>query len=137
MPQSFLSSIGEFEYHDIDGSYELLKKYSIVINILPPHDINYGFMSLSQHGVLNFGIGFRWDGASGPAIDTQSFMRASMIHDALYFLLRVGDLPISYRKDIDLLLYQICRDDGMSILRALYVYYAVRLFGRYAVQQLI
>lgn len=136
MDDNFLSVVGEFKYQRFDNHYELLNRYSIIINICPEQDINYNIMSLSRDGLLSLDEGFKWDGASGPAIDTKDFMRASMIHDALYFLLRIGDLPVSYRKQADLLLYQMCRADGMPILRAWYVYYAVRLFGNYAVQRL-
>jgi len=73
--------------------------------------------------------GYAWDGPSGPAIDTASFMRGSMVHDALYQLMRDGYLEHSYRKQSDQLLQQICKEDGMWTLRAFWVYLGVRLFA--------
>ena len=74
-------------------------------------------------------IGFQWDGASGPAIDTPSFMRASLVHDALYKLAREGMLPDGWRLPADKVLVAILRKDGMSWIRRKWVCGAVRGFG--------
>lgn len=75
--------------------------------------------------------GYAWDGPSGPAIASASFMRASLVHDALYQLMREGHLQLDpHRRAADLLLRRMCREDGMWALRAWWVYHAVRLFGR-------
>lgn len=76
--------------------------------------------------------GYAWDGPSGPTIDTKSFMRGSLVHDALYQLMRDGYLDGSYRKVADKILKYMCINDGMSILCAELVYIAVRLFARFA-----
>ena len=49
------------------------------------------------------------DGPSGPAIDTKNFMRASLVHDALYQLMRLGTLDKSRRQYADRLLQTIRR----------------------------
>lgn len=76
--------------------------------------------------------GYAWDGPSGPTFDTKAFMRGSLVHDALYQLIRMnpqaprrGEL----RAAADLELHHICRADGMSQFRAWYVYRGVRMFG--------
>lgn len=73
--------------------------------------------------------GYAWDGPSGPTFDTPSFMRGSLVHDALYQLIREGQLGVEHRKAADQLLRRICREDGMSAVRAWWVYQAVRIFG--------
>lgn len=78
---------------------------------------------------------YAWDGPSGPAVDTPSFMRASLVHDALYQLMREGKLPESYRKAADDLMRQICREDGMCWLRAWWCYRAVRRFAAKAARK--
>ena len=80
-------------------------------------------------GCLLVKEGYAWDGASGPAVDTVTFLRGSLVHDALYQLIREGALPRSFRRAADSLLRDICIEDGMGWLRAWYVYRAVRWFA--------
>ncbi len=82
-----------------------------------------------QGGRLLISPEYAWDGPSGPTIDTKSFMRGSLAHDALYQLMREGKLNRHYRKYTDRLLKKICLEDGMNKFRAWYVYKAVRMFG--------
>ena len=88
------------------------------------------YLELRDDGQLAIHKGYAWDGPSGPTIDTLTFMRGSLVHDALYQLIRLGDIPSDHRRHADRLLRDICRKDGMSPLRAWYVYIAVRLCGR-------
>lgn len=90
------------------------------------------YVFLMSSGKLTLQNGYEWDGASG-AIDTKSIMRASLVHDGLYQLIREGHLAKGYRKRADRIMYRICRQDGMSWFRAQYVYRAVRWFGRFAI----
>ena len=56
-------------------------------------------------------------------------MRGSLVHDALYQLMRDGYLPLKTREYADWLLREICIEDGMSKIRADWVYMGVDLFG--------
>lgn len=92
------------------------------------------YCSISASGLLTIKPGYCWDGPSGPTFDTKSFMRGSLIHDALYQLLRetgFGDgLPHdSRRKRADKILRDVCLQDGMWAWRAAWVYRAVRNFA--------
>jgi hypothetical protein len=54
-------------------------------------------------------------------------MRGSLVHDALYQLMREGFLEKNVHRSIaDRLLYDLVREDGMNWFRAKYVYYAVK-----------
>lgn len=77
---------------------------------------------------------YAWDGPSGPTFDTKNFIRGSLVHDALYQMIRAGKLIKVFRVDADQLLRKICRDDGMNRFRAWYVYSAVRLFAAGAIK---
>jgi len=90
------------------------------------------FITLFTDGMLLIRKGYAWDGASGPAIDTKNIIRGSLVHDALYQLLRQGNLDMSWREQADKDLKRICLEDGMSKLRAWYVYKCVRGFARRA-----
>ncbi len=111
-----------------------LKSYYYYKTIIKPKNVAYNdFIALYPNGMLTIRKGYAWDGPSGPAIDTPSFMQASLVHDALYQLMREGLIDINYRKDADLLLYKIAREDGMWQLRVLWTYWAVRRFAKSAI----
>jgi len=68
-------------------------------------------------------------GRRGPARDTKNFMRASLVHDALYQLIRKKVLSRKWRLEADKELKRICLEDGMSNIRAGYVYRTVRMLA--------
>ena len=117
--------------------YRKLKGYKYQLTEPYNYHLNYKFdgqMGNLSHivlvnNLLHIKRGYAWDGPSGPTIDTKNFMRASLVHDALYQLLRSGDLRPCFRIEADRILRDICRMDGMSRFRAWYVYQAVRLFA--------
>ena len=80
-------------------------------------------------GILFIKENYQWDGPSGPTIDTKNFMEGSLVHDALYQLIREQQLDPSLKKRADQILREICLLNGMSKIRAGWVYWAVRLFG--------
>lgn len=86
-------------------------------------------MELDENGNLIIGSGFRWDGPSGSTIDTPDFMRASLVHDALYRMMMSGALPSHRRKKVDDLFHSHLVEDKMPRWRAWYSWAAVRLFG--------
>ena len=108
--------------------YELTQDYSFETGI-SGYTISTGLLSLSQSGLLIIKSTYAWDGPSGPTFDTPSFMRGSLIHDALYQLIRLKLLPKSARRMADTLLREVCLIDGMSRFRAWYVYQGVHLFA--------
>lgn len=109
--------------------YQLVKDYELLIPI-KEKSIVERFIELYSDGRLLIKKGYCWDGPSGPTIDTITFMRGSLVHDALYQLIRMECLDLSYRYQADQILYQILLEDGMNIIRANYAYWGVRLFAR-------
>ena len=114
-----------------DGyKYQLKRDYTQVIDIKPSSAIDSYFITLDPSGLLTIKKGYAWDGPSGPTIDTKNFMRGSLVHDALYQLMRENQLDKAIYRDIaDRLLQKMCIEDGMSKLRAWWVYEAVKRFG--------
>ena len=88
------------------------------------------FIDLYANGIMIVRHGYAWDGASGPTIDTRNSMRASLLHDAGYQLMREGILRLDYKGYFDDEFYRILRKSGMSYLRALVWYNAVVRFGK-------
>lgn len=106
--------------------YQLASNYLISTKIFPVRTITTLYISLGIDGELYIKEGYAWDGPSGPTVDTPNFMRGSLVHDALYQLIREGHLSLSYRRPADEELKRICREDGMSWARTQWVYLGVR-----------
>lgn len=87
----------------------------------------------ADHCAIRVFKGFQWDGPSGPVIDAiaKTAMRASLVHDFLYWLLREGLLGprITYRWHADRIYREHCREDGMGWLRAWWQWRGLRLFA--------
>ncbi len=109
--------------------YQLAISYKVQTAVRPKKLVQTRYLSLNEKGSLRISSGYAWDGPSGPTVDTKSFMRGSLVHDALYQLIRRGWLSQDYREAADLELWKICREDGMSRMRAWYVHRAVRRVG--------
>ena len=114
-----------------DGyKYQLKQPFTLLIDIKPTLPIDTDYIILDGKGNLTISRGYAWDGPSGPTIDTLTFMRGSLIHDALYQLMREGYLDNQVHRDkADRILQKICREDGMWSVRAWWVYQGVRWFA--------
>lgn len=124
-----------FEYIKLDDdNYELLSPYyyewdnfELVIDHSAPQ-VKYSSLTSSYILLVE---GYCWDGATG-AVDTETIMKASAVHDALCVARQQGLIPNTFkvRVWIDKILYRICRENGMSRFRAMYVYIGVRVYRR-------
>lgn len=97
--------------------------------IRPAQPGGNSFVELSAAGVLILRRGYAWNGASGPAINTENWRTASGVHDGLYQLIREGVLTMAHREAADDLMRDILLGKGMFALRALWSHAAVRQFG--------
>jgi hypothetical protein len=110
--------------------YQLAEDYRVRVSVVPVQDIDTEFIKLDTRGMLSIKRGYAWDGPSGPTFDTKNFMRGSLVHDALYQLMRNRDLSkVRWREEADLELKRLCLEDGMSGIRAAWVHRGVRLGG--------
>ncbi|MCK5218688.1 hypothetical protein KAR10_04150 [bacterium] len=109
--------------------YQLKVDYVCYVDIKPKADIVTKYISLTVDGLLTIRNGYAWDGPSGPTVDTRTFMRGSLVHDAIYQLIRQGYLPASARGPGDKELKKICLEDGMMKIRAWWVYRSVQGFA--------
>jgi len=116
-------------YYKEGYKYQLAETYSVETYLRPYIESGNKFVSIDTQGVLTIKEGYAWDGASGPAIDTNTFLRGSLVHDALYQLIGLGVLPPNQKQYADLMLKDIILEDGMSPLRAWWVHKAVKHFG--------
>ena len=76
-----------------DGyKYQLVQDYEVRIEITG-HNVKSDFIELTSDGRLKIKKYYCWDGPSGITVDTKNFMRGSLIHDALYQLMRESYSP--------------------------------------------
>ena len=121
-----------------DGyKYQLYTTYFHRLKHLRPAEpILTDYMDVLPTGRLIIKRGYAWDGPSGPTIDTKTFMRGSLVHDALYQMIRRKFLPMDpCRNQADRELQRICIQDGMNRFRAWYVYQAVDKFGHFGLKK--
>lgn len=101
--------------------YQLVEDYKEQLPIFIPETVSYGHIILNgeesfwepwQRRVLHIEKGYAWDGPSGPVMDVSWLMTPSLVHDALYELMRWERLDISWRAPADKLFV------SMAIARA-------------------
>ena len=109
--------------------YQLAESYETRIAVYPGGWIETDYIRLSPNGDLIIKAGYAWDGPSGPTIDTKSAMRGSLIHDALYQLMREELLDKEWRGPADWIYEKACVEDGMFKIRAWGHFRALRAFG--------
>ena len=131
----------EFYYRKIKHvqyNYELLRDYIVDVGIQPHTNILGKFYYLDYKGVLTIRTGYKWDGVSGPMIDTDNTMIAGAIHDVGYRMIRRGELNIEYKSEWDSIFKKVLLENGKpvtifgqwwNILRANYAYAGVHFFG--------
>lgn len=120
-------------YYKEGFKYQLTQDHIEEIGIVPSQPIKTEYIWLDEEGFLVVKKGYAWDGASGPTIDTKSSMRGSLVHDALYQLMRMGLLDEKIvRPKADALLKKLCIEDGMNYIRADFWKIAVNLFAESA-----
>ncbi len=124
------------KYRKLEGyKYDLVERYELWLGKDLPTVLIYKYLFIQRDREnarckLVIMEHYAWDGPSGLALDTKDFMRGSLVHDALYQLMREEVLGRKYRKYADQLLRKICLQDGMGKFRAWYVYRAVRMFAK-------
>jgi hypothetical protein len=120
----------EVLYRNIAGAKQTCSEFKFTLPVKPGYSGDYGLVKFDPDGHVTVAIGFIWNGASGPTIDTSDTVCASLGHDVMYWLMQEFILPAAmYKQPADLWFYERLRTDGMPDLRAWYWYRAVMKFG--------
>lgn len=104
--------------------YQLAKDYTHFVGIFG-YEIATDYLQLDKNGFLTLKRGYATDGPSGLTFDTRNSIRGSFVHDGVYQLIRNGLIDRKYKANADLLLRDICVEDGMWKARAWWWYTAV------------
>jgi len=121
--------MNEYIVYDHPYKYQTFYTFSVQTDIKGIY-AHTAQLHLAEDGVLTITKGYKYDGPSGPAVDTDNFMDGSAVHDALYELGRRKLLPIKFRKNADRMMFKINRAAGMSRRRAAWTYAGVRAGAR-------
>lgn len=118
----------EISWDKVGKLYELTKGAQFNVDIKPKQTVTFGNAVLTKHGELLLFRGVRWDGASGPAIDTKTNMRASLVHDILILMVQSGKLPRDAitKFKIDREYARLALEDGMFPLRIALHYMVIK-----------
>lgn len=117
-------------YQKKNWKYHLPEPVTLQTQIYPEKTLTTEWITLTPSGKLTLAKGYCWDGASGPAVDTPSFMRGSAVHDALCQLIKLGLLAATYFAEATRELLRWCKRDGMWSPRRAWVRWAVDEYGR-------
>lgn len=111
--------------------YKLVEPLVIQTDIYPESDIIHEYFAIYKDGLMTINAGYSFDGASGPAIDTENFLRGACAHDVPFQAAQLCyPLPKDWREKANKMLVRLTREDGMSWIRCKWVYAAVSMFGR-------
>lgn len=112
--------------------YKLEEAYQDLLPFIVPEKIEIIGWLKAVGDELWIANGYAWDGAStGLPWTPKKWLRPSLVHDALYQLIREGQLPMERRQDADNIFYQLLRENQVNVVLAFAAYLAVRLFGNY------
>ena len=117
-------------YQELKGYKYLNKKAEVFETDIKGLVFGHEYFELRPDGLLLVRKQYAWDGPSGPAIDTKTFMLGSLVHDVLYQAMREGLLSRDFRKQADQEMRKVCLEQGMWKFRAWYAYRFVRLFAK-------
>ena len=110
--------------------FKVEENFSIELPFKIP-DFEHQYASLKD-GILSVKRGYAWDGASGPIINTQDTLVASLVHDVLYQAMRLNLIKSSEenKRIADKNFFEILKMHGVNSIRRKVWYFAVRLFGK-------
>lgn len=124
------------DYREIDHplyKYEMIRSRTVQTSWLGT-TIDCLFFHLNVLGLMTIKKGYRWDGPSGPTVDTPSFMRSSAVHDCFFQALRQALIKEEQREEFFISanrdLKSISIEDGMLKTRAKIVKFSVSKFGK-------
>jgi len=116
--------------------YQLVKSTEQLLTFASGKDIVTEYVHFYKTGLLWLREGYAWDGPSVSTIGDYTNMRGSVMHDAIYQLMRLGLLHSKYRDMADREFRSMCRKDGICSSRADMYFDDVHLFGGlYAIRQ--
>jgi hypothetical protein len=118
-------------YYTRGYSYKLVKQFKIKVPIRVNAESKFIHL---RDGTLTIDEGYTWDGPTGsPDLDKE--MRASLVHDALYELVRNGHLSKDLIPEMNKIFEEIDLEDGDGGFRAEFMYRFENVVGKLFIQK--
>ncbi|NCC32817.1 MAG: hypothetical protein EOM24_12470 [Chloroflexia bacterium] len=111
--------------------YQLQDTYVTTVGIVGC-SATASFLRLDADGRLVIAGGYAWDGAT-LCPDFDWIVRGTLIHDAIYQLIRTGLVDAKHKAAADNALHKACIEDGAWKWQAALVRFAVHRFGGFGV----
>lgn len=119
-----------WKYKNESLEIQPVSELAFVMAVLPFVSLRNGFITIKEQ--------YAWNGASFFLFTwfgtPDSWLIPSLIHDALYQLMREGKLDAKHRQVVDAIFYRLLRERGVWYLIACLAHYAVRIGGNYAMR---
>jgi len=106
--------------------YKTFGEFTCYINAPREITVYTDFVEMGA-GEITIADEYAWDGSTGVS-DKHSII-ASLVHDALYQLMRLGLVDLKYRIVADRIYRDMCIAEGMSRIEAGIRYQGLRWFG--------
>jgi len=113
-------------YTKVGSSYQVVRDFKIQTEILGLTACS-DLYCLTADGMLYIYKWYAWDGPTG-GWNTDSFVKASCVHDVLCEMINEGILPRSTQPLADGEMHKINHDAGMWLPRVIWTYGAVRFY---------
>ena len=123
-------NIGELAYSKGYRYQVRLNPCSCTSKIRLEADIITPWFTIRADGLITAHVGYAWNGANKPAINTKSFVRPSLFHDIVRQAVAEGLLDPKWLDEGDRLMRRIARADKMRKIRRWWTFKAVNLHGK-------
>lgn len=115
-------------FYEKGYKYQVRYDFELDTNIIG-YSAAMPFHSLQPDGKMFFKMGYAWDGASGPTIDTANSIVPALFHDGCYQFMRAGLLPDTLFHKVNDEFHRLLLERKMWKLRADAWWRGVESFG--------
>jgi hypothetical protein len=121
---------GAISYELLDNGHGRLTASMVFHTPITGYTALDGHAFLTPDGVLSADIGYEWDFASGPAIDTPAMVRASIAHDIFCSMTNKRLIPWECRAKSDRYFADLLKHYKVGKVRRLYSWMAVSAYSQ-------
>lgn len=119
-------------YKEQQHHFRLLNDVDVATSISLAHEFKTPYLAMSEAGHLKIKAGYRWSLPWYVYSHSPEWVKAVLVHDALYELIRLGVVTVQHKKQIDQLFVYLCKAAGVKRMGIFWVYFLLYCFVRVA-----